>query len=216
MTDFIPLLARTLGIGALAVLLQLPFAIFFGHLLARRVFRGRILLQSLLVLPMFLPPVAVGLLLLLLLGPSGPFSSVDLLFTPFAAVLAASVVSFPLMLRHCQEAFSAVPLRLVQVSQSLGASRFETFRRIELPLARRGLAVGLLLAFTRGISEYGATSVIAGVMPGRTETLATGLMRRLSTGDDSGALMLALISIVLGFVAVLLSEVLLKKSEVAS
>jgi molybdate transport system permease protein len=174
------------------------------------------LLQSLLVLPMFLPPVAVGLLLLLLLGPSGPFSSVDLLFTPFAAVLAASVVSFPLMLRHCQEAFSAVPLRLVQVSQSLGASRFETFRRIELPLARRGLAVGLLLAFARGISEYGATSVIAGVMPGRTETLATGLMRRLSTGDDSGALMLALISIVLGFVAVLLSEVLLKKSEVAS
>ena len=104
----------------------------------------------------------------------------------------------------------------MQVSQSLGASRFETFRRIELPLARRGLAVGLLLAFARGISEYGATSVIAGVMPGRTETLATGLMRRLSTGDDSGALMLALISIVLGFVAVLLSEVLLKKSEVAS
>jgi len=191
----------------------LPFAIYFGHLLARRHFRGRIFLQTILVLPMFLPPVAVGLLMLLALGPQGPLASANWLFTPFAAVLAASVVSFPLLLRHAQEAFSSVPLRLVQVSRSLGVSRWQTFLRIELPLARRGLAVGLLLAFARGISEYGATSVIAGVMPGRTETLATGLMRRLSMGDDSGAITLALVSIVLGFVAVLFSELLLRKTE---
>ena len=168
------------------------------------------MVQSLLVLPMFLPPVAVGLLLLIALGPEGPFGGAPL-FGPGAAVLAAAVISFPLLLRHAQEAFAAVPPRLLQVASTLGAGRWRIFREVELPLARRGLAVGLLLAFARGVSEYGATSVIAGVIPGKTETLATGLMRRLAYGDDSGALALAGISIVIGFLSVLLSERLLRR-----
>jgi molybdate transport system permease protein len=179
----------------------------------RRNFVGRSLVQSILVLPMFLPPVAVGLLLLMALGPQGPLGGISagILYTEVAAVLAATVVAFPLMLRHVQEALEAVPERLSQLSGSLGQSPGQTFLRVELPLAQRGIAVGALLAFARGISEYGATAVVAGVTPGRTETLATGLMRRLNTGDDGGALALAGISVVLGFVAVFISETLLRR-----
>ncbi|MBC8327384.1 MAG: ABC transporter permease subunit, partial [Planctomycetes bacterium] len=110
-----------------------------------------------------------------------------------------------------REEFSAVPARLLQVSATLGASPWRIFREVELPLAKRGLSVGLLLAFARGISEYGATAVVAGVIPGRTETLATGLMRRLANGDDDGALALAGVSVGVGFLAVLLSERLLRR-----
>jgi molybdate transport system permease protein len=154
--------------------------------------------------------VAVGLFLLLALGPRGPFGGA-LLFEPAAAALAAAVIGFPLLLRHAQEAFAAVPVRLLQVGATLGASRWRLFLEVELPLARRGLAVGALLAFARGISEYGATAVVAGVIPGRTETLATGLMRRLAQGDDGGALALAGLSVVLGLAAVLLSEALVRR-----
>lgn len=206
------LLLRTLAIGAGAALLELPLAIFLGRWLARREFRGKALVQSLLVLPMFLPPVAVGLLLLLALGPRGPFGGA-LLFGPTAAVLAAAVISFPLMLRHAQEAFAAVPPRLLQVGETLGASGWRLFLEVELPMARRGLMVGLLLAFARGVSEFGATSVVAGVIPGKTETLATGLWRRLGTGDDAGALGLAAVSIAIGLLAVLLSESLLRRGR---
>ena len=195
------------------MVVQLPFALLFGRMLARAEFRGKAVVQSILVLPMFLPPVAVGLMLLLALSPDGPLGGAfgDLLFSRNAAVIAASVVSFPLMLRHAQEGFAAVPLRLSQVSRSLGQSPWRTFWRIELPLAKTGVGVGILLSFARGISEYGATSVIAGVIPSQTETLATGLMRRLNSGDDSGALMLAYLSLVVGFAAVLISELAMKR-----
>ncbi len=204
------LLLRTLLVGGAAVLVELPLAVLLGRWLARREFRGKALVQTLLVLPMFLPPVAVGLFLLLALGPRGPFGGA-LLFEPAAAALAAAVIGFPLLLRHAQEAFAAVPARLLQVGATLGAGRWRLFREVELPLARRGLAVGALLAFARGISEYGATAVVAGVIPGRTETLATGLMRRLAQGDDGGALALAGLSVVLGLAAVLLSEALVRR-----
>ena len=204
------LLLRTLLIGAAAVVVELPFAVLLGRWLARRDFRGKAAVQALLVLPMFLPPVAVGLLLLLALGPGGPFGGAPL-YRPAAAVAAAAVSSFPRRLRHAPEAFAAVPPRRLQVSATLGASRWRIFREVELPLAKRGLAAGLLLAFARGVSEFGATSVVAGVIPGKTETLATGLWRRLSTGDDGGALALAVISIVVGLAAVLLSEALLRR-----
>ena len=207
------LLSRTLLIGVVSVVVQLPFALLFGRLLARSEFRGKAVVQSILVLPMFLPPVAVGLMLLLALAPDGPLGGTfsGVLFSRNAAIIAASVVSFPLMLRHVQEGFAAVPLRLSQVSRSLGQSPWRTFWRVELPLAKAGVGVGILLSFARGVSEYGATSVIAGVIPNHTETLATGLMRRLNSGDDSGALMLAYLSLAVGFAAVLISELAMKR-----
>jgi len=206
---------RTVFIGAIATLVQLPLAVAVGRWLARGRVPARPLVQALVALPMFMPPVAVGLLLLLALGPSGPLGGLTsgLLYTEVAAVLAAAIVAFPIFARHAQEAFEAVPVRLGQVSRSLGVSPWQTFWRIDLPLARRGLVAGGVLAFARGIAEYGATAVVAGVIPGHTETLSTGLMRRLMAGDDQGALVMAGLSLVLGLVAVVVSEVYLRRGR---
>ncbi len=212
MNPLLEITLRTLAIGAGATLVELPLAVLLARWLARSRFPGRSLLQALLVLPMFLPPVAVGLLLLLALAPGGvlAFLGPPLLYRQGAAALAAGVIAFPLLLRHAEEAFAAVPERLLQVAATLGASRTRTFFRVELPLARRGLAVGVLLAFARGVGEYGATSVVAGVIPGSTETLATGIGRRLAVGDDAGATTLALVSVGIGLAAVFLGEWLLR------
>ena len=197
----------------MATLIQLPVAIVLGRFLAQHEFRGKTLIQSVLVLPMFLPPVAVGLLLLLLLAPTGALGGIfpNLLYTQVAAALAATVISFPLLLRHCVEAFANIPKRFSDVAATLGSSHWNIFWRVELPLARRGVVVGILLSFARGVSEFGATSVVAGVTPGSTETLATGLHRRLASGDDVGAISLAIISIVIGLLVVFVSEFLLRK-----
>ena len=215
MSEIAELLARTLWVGLLAVVLELPLAVLLGRWMARHEFRGKAFVQSLLLLPMFLPPVAVGLLLLFLLRPGGWLGGLgdSLLYQPAAAVLAAALISFPLLLRHAQEAFASVPERLRQVSASLGAGGWRTFRAVELPLAQRGLTVGALLAFARGIGEFGATSVVAAVIPHETETLATGMYRRLLLGDDAGALLLVGISILLGLAAVWASEALLRRGR---
>jgi molybdate transport system permease protein len=215
MSELWSIVGRTVLIGAAATRAQLPLAIFVGRGLARGRVPMRPLVQALVALPMFMPPVAVGLLLLLVLGPSGPLGGLTsgVLYTEVAAVLAAAVVAFPIFARHAQEAFEAVPVRLGHVSRSLGVSPWQTFWRVDLPLARRGLVAGGVLAFARGIAEYGATAVVAGVIPGHTETLSTGLMRRLMAGDDRGAVMMAGLSLVLGLVAVVVSEVYLRRGR---
>ena len=154
MSELWSIAGRTLAIGALATLVQLPLAIAAGRWLARSRSGWRHLGQVLVALPMFMPPVAVGLGLLLALGPSGPLGGLTagLLYTEVAAVAAAAIVAFPIFARHSQEAFEAVDPRLGQVSRSLGVSGWETFRRVELPLARRGLVAGGVLAFARGIA----------------------------------------------------------------
>lgn len=213
MSPWLEISARTLAIGAAAVLLQLPLALLAARGLARRRFSGRPLLLALLTLPMFLPPVTVGLFLLILLVPRGPLGGLGapLLYGPGAAVLAAAVASFPLLFRHALEALEQVPVRCLQVAATLGDRPSAVFWRVELPLARRGLGVGLLLAFARAVSEFGATAVLAGTIPGRTETLATGIYARLNVGDDAGALVLALVSLGIGVGAVLASERLLQR-----
>ena len=207
MSELWTIAARTVALGAVATAIQLPLAIAVGFWLARGRVPARPLVQAIVALPMFLPPVAVGLALLLLLKPTG------VLYTETAAVVAAAVVAFPIFARHAQEAFEAVPVRLGQVSRSLGVSPWQTFLRVDLPLARRGLIAGGVLAFARGVAEYGATAVVAGVIPGHTETLSTGLMRRLMAGDDAGALALAGLSAVLGVVAVVASELVLRRGR---
>lgn len=217
MSEALLIALRTAGVGAAAVAIELPLAVMIARWLASQRFPGRSLVQVLLVLPMFLPPVAVGLFLLLLLAPDGPLGWLGgrVLFRPAAAVLASAAISFPMLLRHAQEGFSAVPPRLRQVAATLGATRWQVFWRVELPLARRGIVVGALLALARAVSEFGATSVLAGVIPGRTETLATGIYARLTLGDDAGALLLAAISVALGIAAVLASEELLRTRPLA-
>jgi len=215
--ELLQVTALTLRVAAVATLAALPVAVALGLVLARRTFPGRSALQALLALPMVLPPVAVGLALLIALGRRGPLGAlwraagIDLVFTWGAAALAAAVVGFPLLVRACEQAFSAVDPRLEQVARSLGAGRARTFLRVTLPLASRGVLYGALLAFSRALGEFGATAVVAGILPGRTETLALGIYSRVQLGDDRGALVLCAASFALALAAMLAAETWLRR-----
>lgn len=206
------IVALTLRVAAVATTAALPPAVALGYLLARRDFPGRAAVQALVSLPLVLPPVAIGLLLLLALGRRGPLGplwqalGVEIVFTWWAAALAAAVVGFPLLVRACEQAFAEVDPRYEQLARSLGADRLVTFVLVTLPLARRGVLYGALLAFSRGLGEFGATTVVAGIQPGRTETLALGIYSRIQLGDDRGALALCAASFLLALVAMLAGE----------
>jgi molybdate transport system permease protein len=204
------ILARTLLVGSVAVAAILVPGVALGYLLARGRFPGRSLLESLTALPMVLPPVAVGLVLLLVLGRGGPLAFLDVLFTWQAAAIASAVISFPLLVRAAEQAFHEVPVRLEQVARSLGASRWRTFVEVTLPLARRGIAYGTLLAFARALGEFGATTLVAGNIPGRTQTLSLGIYAEIQRGHDGGALTLAAMSAVIAVAATWIGELYLK------
>ena len=211
------MLTLTLRVAAVATALGLLPALALGYLLARRRFRGRALVQALIALPMVLPPVAVGLGLLILLGRRGPLGAlwralgIEIVFSWWAAALAAALVGFPLFVRACEQAFAAVDPRYERVARSLGAGPFGAFARVTLPLARRGVLYGALLAFARGLGEFGATAVVAGILPGRTETLALGIWSRVQQGDDAGALVLCGASFALALSAMLIAELWLRR-----
>jgi molybdate transport system permease protein len=171
-------LCFSLGVSATAVLLSLPFGVTLGWLLARRIFPGKAVVEAILNLPLVLPPVVTGYLLLLLLGRRGwvggwleAVLGVRIAFTWFAAVLAGAVMGFPLLVRAVRVAFAGLDPRLYQAARSLGANRWDAFLSVSLPLARSGILAGAILAFARGLGEFGATLLFAGSQPGR-RTLA--------------------------------------------
>jgi molybdate transport system permease protein len=216
-TSILPLVVLSLRVAAFATLLSLPIGVGVGYLLARRRLPGKPLIQAVIALPMVLPPVAVGLGLLWLLGTRGPLgglwraTGVELVFTEAAAVLAAAVVGFPLLARACEQAFAEVDARYERVARSLGFSRMRAFFSITLPLARRGILYGTLLAFTRALGEFGATAVVAGILPGRTETLALGIWSRIQLGGDALALCAA--SFALALASLLVAEIWLRRGS---
>jgi molybdate transport system permease protein len=155
---------------ALIVAVGLPLAL----LLARRRFRGQTLLETLIFLPLVLPPTVVGYYLLLFLGRNGPIArglDVQLLFTWGAAALASAIVGLPLLVQAGRAAFAGVDRSLEIAARTLGSSELEVFWRVTLPLARRGVLAGLVLAAARALGEFGATLMVAGNIPGRTQTL---------------------------------------------
>ena len=202
----------TLRVAAVATAAILLPAVACGLLLARRSFPGKTLVQALIALPMVLPPVAVGLALLLLLGRRGPLGSlwsalgIEVVFTWWAAAIAAGVVGFPLLARASEQAFAAVDPSYERLARTLGLSPLQAFFRVTLPLARRGVLYGVLFAFTRALGEFGATALVAGILPGRTETLALGIYSRVQLGEDGAALALCAASFALALAAMLVAE----------
>ena len=212
--------ALTLKVALVGTLLMAPVGILLGYLLARRSFRGKSLFQTLVALPMVLPPVAIGVFLLLLLGRRGPIGGLlhdtlglDIVFTWWAAALASSVMSFPLLVRAAEAAFAEVPRRLETVAHSLGASKMRVFFQITLPMARRGILYGLLLSFGRALGEFGATIMVAGNIPGQTTTLAVGIFSLFEAGYDHAALVLMAFSLGLAFLSILAAEHWLRRSS---
>ena len=163
----------TLKVALAATVINFPFALYIGWMLGRRNPRGRLILEVLISLPLALPPVVTGYALLLALGSRSPIGSFtqfvfgsDIIFTWVAASLAAAVVSFPLMVRSIIVAMSAVDPRLERSARSLGAGPVKTFFSITLPLSYQGVIAGTLLGFVRALSEFGATIIVAGNIPG--------------------------------------------------
>jgi molybdate transport system permease protein len=212
MESNLAILWLTLRIGLLSTLICLPFAIGIGYGLARRVLPFPSLLRAIISLPMVMPPVAVGLALLWVFGATSPVAplwrwlGIELAFTPGAAVVAAAVVGFPLLARSAEQSFAEIDARYEEIARTLGASRIATFLRVSLPLARRGLLYGSLLCFTRALGEFGATAVIAGIIPGRTETLSLGIWSRIQLGDDAGASTLVALSFGLALASMIAAE----------
>ena len=140
-------------------------------------------------------------------------TSIEVVFTWWAAAIAAAVVGMPLLVRASEQSFAEVSPRFEQVARSLGAGRFATFFRVTLPLAQRGVLYGVLLCFTRALGEFGATALVAGILPGRTETLALGIYSRVQLGDDRGALALCAASFAIALGAMLIGEGWLRRGR---
>lgn len=218
MGDVLQVTFFTLAVASLSTLLILPGGIALGWLLARRTWPGKAIVETLVALPLVIPPVATGLILLKLFGRRGVLGrffeqvlGVEIVFTWKAVVLATAVMSFPLLVRTARVAFEEINRRLEETARTLGAGPWDAFWSVTLPLARRGLCAGGVLAFARALGEFGATVMIAGMIPGETITLALGIYHDVQLGHDDAALGLLLISIALAFAAVWLSEQLLRK-----
>ncbi len=199
----------TLCVSALAVMVALPPSIALAWLLARKKWRGKALVETLATLPLVMPPVATGLILLKLLGRRGPVGGwlhqnfgIEIVFTWKAVVIALAVMAFPLLVRSIRTAFEEVPRSLEEAAANLGQSPLRVFFLLTIPLARRGIAAGILLSFARALGEFGATVMVAGFIPGVTETLPLSIYRSVQMGDDTRALWLAGISIGIAFAAV--------------
>jgi molybdate transport system permease protein len=206
----------TLLVAAVAVLGSLPLGVFFGWLLARRAFPGKFLVEAIINLPLVLPPVVTGYLLLATFGRNGLLGALlenmlglRFVFDWKGAALASAVVGFPLLVRPIRLAFSAVDSRLVQAARTLGASPWDAFWTITLPLARPGILSGCVLAFARSMGEFGATIMIAGNIPGETRTVPLLIYSLLDApGGMQASYRLVVASVVISAGALLIGEVL--------
>ena len=217
MADLLPVTFFTLGVALLSTLLIVPPGVALAWTLARCNWPGKSLVETLVALPLVIPPVATGLILLKLFGRRGPLGhffentlGIEIVFTWKAVVLATAVMSFPLFVRTARVAFEEIDPRLEQVARTLGAGPWDTFFSVTLPLARRGLVAGGVLAFARALGEFGATIMIAGLIPGETITLALGIYHHVQLGQDNEAAALLVISVALAFAALWLSERLIR------
>ena len=217
MTSDVSIVLFTLGTAALATLWILPLGLMAAWGLSRWSGPGKAVVETLFALPMVLPPTAVGLLLLLALRRGGTLGQGlaqlhwEVLFTWRAVVLAGGIMAFPLLVRTLRTAFEGVDPRLLQMARSLGSSPVQALFRVALPLAWRGILAGTLLAFSRALGEFGATILIAGNIPGRTQTLALAIFQRVELGHDDEALRLVLWTVLLAFLAVGATEWLLRR-----
>lgn len=210
MIDQWPAVWLSLKVAGCATALDLLFGVAVGYALARGRFPGRDVIDSLLTLPMVLPPTVVGYYLLVLLGQRGwlgiwlhEYLGINLIFTWQGAVIAATVVAFPLVFKPARAAFEVIDGQLEQAARVIGMTEMAVFFRITLPLAWRGILSGGLLAFARAIGEFGATLMIAGSIPGKTQTLSIAVYDALQAGQDALAMTLAIITSVVCIVVLL-------------
>lgn len=219
MRDELEIVLFTLKVASLSTLIIAPFALGLAMMTRLMNRRLRTILESISMLPLILPPTAVGFVLLDLFSRASPLgqlldrAGIAVLFTPAAAVIAAGVMAFPLMFRAFRTAIETADFRYFDLARTLGSTPSSAFRRVILPLSWQGLLSGTLLAFCRALGEFGATILIAGSIPGRTQTLALAIYDHVQGGRTSDARILLLFVVVIAFTAIATSEVLMRRQQ---
>lgn len=222
LSDFeIEAILLSLKVAAVAVTFSLPVGIFVAWLLARCQFRGKAILDSIVHLPLVLPPVVIGYLLLVLMGKQGVIGEwlfkwfgISFSFNWKGAALAAAVVAFPLMVRSIRLALEAVDMKLEQAARTLGAGFWRVMFSVTLPLAFPGILAGIVLAFARSLGEFGATITFVSNIPGETRIIPLAMYTLIQMpGKEAEAARLCVISILLSFAALLISEWLIRRSR---
>ena len=210
--------ALSLRVALVATLASLPLGLFTAYALARWRFPGREIVNGLVHLPLILPPVVTGYLLLLTLGPTAPLGSLleglglGVAFHWTGAALAAAVMAFPLMVRAIRLSIEAVDPKLEQAAATLGASRMRVYFTVTLPLSLPGILAGGVLAFAKAMGEFGATITFVSNIPGQTRTLPSAIYAFLQVpGGESAALRLVAVSVAVAMAALILSEVLARR-----
>ncbi len=210
----------TAWVSALSTLVIVPFGLGVAWLLARHDWFGKSVVETAITLPLVMPPVATGLILLKMFGRRGAIGGflhdslgLDIVFTWRGVLISLGVMSFPLLVRSARVAFEQVNQRFEQIARTLGAGNWRVFLTITLPLAFRGIMAGVMLAFARALGEFGATIMVAGNIPGRTSTLSLSIFQSVQLGQDAHAYRLLGISVALAFIAVWGSECLLRRAK---
>jgi len=198
------------------VIVMIPGTIL-AYLLARHDFPGRKAISTLFSLPLVLPPTAVGYLLLMLFATHGPLGrkalgiNLDIILTWKGVVVACAVMATPLIVRTARVAFEAVDPRYEEIARTLGNGRLVTFFLFTLPLASRGLIAAMILGFTRAIGEFGATVILAGNIPGKTQTLSSAIFSAQQAGREEEAQFLLVVALIVGFIAIFVTEFLAQR-----
>ena len=206
-------LSLSIKVALLSLVVTFPLGLLVGWLLAKRAFPGKTFLNTLVMLPLVLPPLVSGYLLLILLGKHGFIGrfiyqtfGIEIVFSELAVVIAVSVISFPLLVRGIVTGMEAVPLELENAARTLGASPIKVFFTITLPMAHRGVIGGTILSFSKSLGEFGATIMVAGNIPGKTQTMALAIFSAVHLGEDVSVYRLVFISTVVAFAAIWLTE----------
>ena len=206
-------LSLSIKVALLSLVITFPLGLLVGWLLAKRSFPGKALLNTCVMWPLVLPPIVSGYLLLILLGKHGVIGGfihrifgIEIIFSQLAVVLAVSVISFPLLVRGIVTVMESVPIELENAARTLGASPLKVFFTITFPLAYRGIIGGAILGFSKSLGEFGATIMVAGNIPGKTQTMALAIFSAVHLGEDASVYRLVLISTVVAFVALWLTE----------
>jgi molybdate transport system permease protein len=209
----------SISVGLASTLLILPFGIALAWLFARKEWPLKSVVETLVLLPLVMPPVSTGLILLKIFGRRGPLGQwlydrgIEIVFNWKGVLIAMAVMSFPLLVRSVRTSFAEVNPRLEQIAATLGASPLRIFFVITIPLAYKGIVAGALLAFSRALGEFGATILLAGNIPGETQTLSLAIYNSVQLGKDSEAYTLLGITVALAFFFVWSSEWLLRSGR---
>lgn len=210
----------SIRVALLATVIAFFLGVFFAYLLTKRKVPGKNIWETILILPMILPPSIVGYLLLKVFGKRGPIGAflldtfgIQIVFTWIACVIAATVVALPLMYQNAKGAFQSVDPSYELAAKTLGSSPFKVFRTVTFPLSGPGIVSGIVLTFARALGEFGATLMLAGNIPGKTQTIPTAIYYAVVVGKDEKASMLVLIMVLFSFALVFGLNMWLKRRE---